>query len=222
VAGQAIDDALVALAVAGDRQALRKLLLTFAERLRRHVRQIFPAALRQHVDVEDILQQTYIKAYEQIGQLRCPSTRVLGSWLRTIAERQLLDRLKEVRAAKRGGHIRHVRLQGGLSASLDVLAQSLVDQGPSPSSVATKREQVQCLRIAMAEMRLKHRQVLALRYLENRSVAEAAQMLEISPGAVKMRTARALQALRKIIGSSSAFFSNDVSTVPPEAQAENG
>jgi len=56
VEGQTIDVALVELAVAGDREALRQLLITFAERLRRHIGQIFPAALRQHVDVEDILQ----------------------------------------------------------------------------------------------------------------------------------------------------------------------
>ncbi len=103
---------------------------------------------------------------------------------------------------------------------MDILAQALVDEGPSPSTVAAQRERVQCLQIAMAEMQIKHRQVLTLRYLENCSVAETAQALNISPGAVKMRTARALQALRDIIGSSSAFFSGGASLIPSENRSD--
>ncbi|MEU0041140.1 MULTISPECIES: SigE family RNA polymerase sigma factor [unclassified Streptomyces] len=61
------------------------------------------------------------------------------------------------------------------------------------------------LRIALldglARMTAKDRAVLVLRYWEDRSVEETSQVLHLSPGAVRVRTMRALQRLRAQLGS---------------------
>nr|WP_202471226.1 SigE family RNA polymerase sigma factor [Streptomyces sp. SID8377] len=60
------------------------------------------------------------------------------------------------------------------------------------------------LRIALldglARMTAKDRAVLVLRYWEDRSVEETAQVLQLSPGAVRARSMRALQRLRALLG----------------------
>ncbi|MEV8327376.1 MULTISPECIES: SigE family RNA polymerase sigma factor [unclassified Kitasatospora] len=57
---------------------------------------------------------------------------------------------------------------------------------------------------ALGRMPPKDRAVLVLRYWEDRSVAETAEMLRSSPGAVRTRTTRALARLRTLLGDSLA------------------
>lgn len=60
------------------------------------------------------------------------------------------------------------------------------------------------LRIALldglARMTAKDRAVLVLRYWEDRSVEETSQVLQLSPGAVRIQSMRALQRLRALLG----------------------
>ena len=58
------------------------------------------------------------------------------------------------------------------------------------------------LRDALAELEPLDRAVLVLRYLDDRSVAETAEVIGVSPGAVRNRTMRALERLRRELGTS--------------------
>lgn len=58
------------------------------------------------------------------------------------------------------------------------------------------------LRAALDELAPLDRAVLVLRYLEDVSVAETADALGVSPGAVRNRTLRALDRLRVVLGPS--------------------
>ena len=58
------------------------------------------------------------------------------------------------------------------------------------------------LRAALDELAPMDRAVLVLRYLEDVSVAETADALGVSPGAVRNRTLRALDRLRAVLGPS--------------------
>lgn len=58
------------------------------------------------------------------------------------------------------------------------------------------------LRAALDELAPLDRAVLVLRYLEDVSVADTADALGVSPGAVRNRTARALDRLRAVLGPS--------------------
>jgi RNA polymerase sigma-70 factor (sigma-E family) len=58
------------------------------------------------------------------------------------------------------------------------------------------------LRAALDELAPMDRAVLVLRYLEDVSVAETADALGVSPGAVRNRTIRALDRLRAVLGPS--------------------
>ena len=58
------------------------------------------------------------------------------------------------------------------------------------------------LREALDELAPMDRAVLVLRYLEDVSVADTADALGVSPGAVRNRTIRALDRLRAVLGPS--------------------
>ncbi len=58
------------------------------------------------------------------------------------------------------------------------------------------------LRDALAQLAPMDRAVLVLRYLEDVSVADTADALGVSPGAVRNRTLRALERLRAVLGPS--------------------
>lgn len=58
------------------------------------------------------------------------------------------------------------------------------------------------LRDALAQLAPLDRTVLVMRYLEDVSVAETADALGVSPGAVRNRTLRALDRLRAVLGPS--------------------
>jgi len=80
-------------------------------------------------------------------------------------------------------------------------------QMPQPSSitatVAGPAEQVsrqQLLVQALGRLPAGQREVIVLRYFEDLPVAETAELLGISPGTVKSYTARALPALRDVLG----------------------
>ncbi|MFF9646799.1 SigE family RNA polymerase sigma factor [Kitasatospora aureofaciens] len=57
---------------------------------------------------------------------------------------------------------------------------------------------------ALGQMSAKDRAVLVLRYWEDRSVEETAEVLRLSSGAVRTRTTRALARLRTLLGDSLA------------------
>jgi RNA polymerase sigma factor (sigma-70 family) len=69
----------------------------------------------------------------------------------------------------------------------------------SPEDTTVSRHEVESLVAVMRTLARRQRQVLACRYVLELSVAETAQLLQISEGAVKAHTHRALRALQQRI-----------------------
>ena len=74
------------------------------------------------------------------------------------------------------------------------LPEAIDDRGDAATGLA--------LRAALDELAPMDRAVLVLRYLEDVSVADTADALGVSPGAVRNRTIRALDRLRAVLGPS--------------------
>jgi len=69
----------------------------------------------------------------------------------------------------------------------------------SPEEVAVGRAETESLVTAMRTLAVRQREVLACRYVLELSVAETAELLQISDGSVKAHTHRGLQALQQRI-----------------------
>lgn len=74
------------------------------------------------------------------------------------------------------------------------------DRLPDAAGPARDAELRMALLDGLARMTTKDRAVLVLRYWEDRSVEETAQVLQLSPGAVRTRSMRALERLRALLG----------------------
>lgn len=74
-------------------RAARGDLAAFERLHRRHVARVFGLARRvfQHVEAEDVTQETFLRAWRSLGRFRGDAA--FGSWLFRIATRLVLDRL---------------------------------------------------------------------------------------------------------------------------------
>jgi RNA polymerase sigma-70 factor (ECF subfamily) len=184
---------LLAAAAHGDAAARGRLLERHRPRLKRMVAVRFDRRLAARLDPSDLVQETLAEADRRLdGYLR---TRPLPfyPWLRQIAANRLAD--------ARRFHLRGRRSVGREEAaglpeeSALELAERLL-AGEAPSAGLRREEQQALVRSALDRLPERDREILVLRYLEQLSTAEAAAVLEVSEGAVRVRLLRALRRLR--------------------------
>ncbi|MGG1685464.1 RNA polymerase sigma factor [Pseudalkalibacillus sp. NRS-1564] len=70
--------------------------ICFNDIFTKHYKRVYYTALRvlkDHGLAEDVLQETFLKAYDRLDEVQ--SERKLGSWLSTIAARKSIDQLRK-------------------------------------------------------------------------------------------------------------------------------
>jgi RNA polymerase sigma-70 factor (ECF subfamily) len=83
------------------------------------------------------------------------------------------------------------------------LAERLLAREVDPARAAMRKEKRQRVRALLERLAAGDREILVLRFLERMSTAEAAVVLDISAGAVRLRLMRALERLRHLLGDDS-------------------
>lgn len=155
---------------AGDSEAFAILVSRYSEPL-------YNLALRIVGDrdrAEDVLQESFIKVYEQIGRFRGESR--LSTWLyRIVCNRALSECRRRSLWERFSGRERSV----------------------AADPIPEEEERLAPLRKALAELPAKDRALLSLFYFEELSVAEIAEMLNQSEANVKVRLHRLRLRLRK-------------------------
>jgi RNA polymerase sigma-70 factor (ECF subfamily) len=193
------EDDLLRRAIAGDHQALKKLLDRHAPPIQRAMQRRIPRRFRSLLSAQDVMQDTYLDAFLGMGRFIPRRDGSFARWLRTIAERKLEDTIKALSAKKRGGDwspIKPVSMDDRLARLLD----QIYSTNETPSKDAGRKERCKILRQAIDRLPEKYRTVIEMHDLEGRSIEEVAAKLECSPGAVYMRRQRALRLLRRLIG----------------------
>jgi RNA polymerase sigma-70 factor (ECF subfamily) len=184
------------LAAAGDPDAWRELIDAYSSR-------VFALVLRQCGDrelAEEIAQATFVQVVSNL-----PKYKELGKfepWLFRIAMNQLRD---EMRRRKR--QAQPTDLSQGRSDSDEAVPvwDGTDHRTPSdgrsqdPLAQASRVEEAQLLRLAVAELGEADRQVLYLRHTAGLSFAQIAQTLGEPLGTVLARGHRALAKLRKTL-----------------------
>ncbi len=196
-------------AVSGDRFALQELLLAHTPQLSRHIAPKLPSSLRGILEVEDVLNATFLQAFRNIGKLREVSERSFYAWLKTIAENQLRDALKTLQRKKRGGGHRRLRAPAkSNSGSVADLAELLSADCDTPSGAFARQEAVQAIQVGIAGLPDDQRKAICLHVLEGKSLAETAAIMNRTPGAVRALVHRAKQQLREGLGRASVWLSS--------------
>ncbi len=122
--------------------------------------------------------------------------------MRVALERLIALRRRHIDAARRSVRREEPGLLALPDESLADLAERLVTSATSPSQRLLRQETRRRVQQALADLPERDREVLVLRHLEQLSVAQTAEVLGISPGAVKTRHLRALERLRALLDAS--------------------
>jgi RNA polymerase sigma-70 factor (ECF subfamily) len=193
-------DQLIDQASRGDTAAREQLLVRHRDRLCHMVQVRMDRRLAARIDPSDVVQEALADAAGKLTDYLRRRPLPFYPWLRRLAwERLVALHRRHVRAGCRSVAREE---PGGLALpdeSAVALARRLIAPGPGPSNDLLRREAVERVRAALAQLGQADREVLVLRYLEGLSNADLAATLEISEGAVKMRHLRALERLHGLL-----------------------
>jgi len=174
------DDALVPRILAGESALFERIM-------RRHNQRVFRAAraiLNDDAEAEDVMQETYTRAFAHLGQFRGEAQ--LGTWLVRIAVHEAFAR------------VRRRRRLAPLPPDDDVETLPMPDRPMpiDPEREANNAELRRLLERAIDELPETYRTVFVLREVEGLSTATTAECLGVSEEVVKTRLSRARLRLR--------------------------
>jgi RNA polymerase sigma-70 factor (ECF subfamily) len=177
--------ALVQAAKEGDVSAFEQLV-------RRYDRNVFRIA--QHItqnreDAEDVVQEAFLKAYENLDQFKGNSK--FYTWLVRIAVNESLMKLRRRRTD------RTVSLDEDIETEEDKMPREVADWAPNPEQLYKQGELQEILGKTINGLPASFRTVFVLRDVEGLSTEETAEALELSIPAVKSRLLRARLQLRE-------------------------
>jgi RNA polymerase sigma-70 factor, ECF subfamily len=173
------DEALIRRVCAGETACFETLMRRHNERIYRTVR----AVLGEDADVEDVMQQAYVSAYQHLAAFEGRAR--FSTWMTRIAINEAYARLR-----KRG------RMEPAPWEDEHAMADEPEATGPTPEQIAARLEMQVLLEHAVDTLSPSNRTVFMLRSVEGLSTAETADCLQISEEAVKTRLHRANEALR--------------------------
>jgi RNA polymerase sigma-70 factor (ECF subfamily) len=191
-------DQLLSFAANGDMSARNRLLERNRGRLRQLVAVRLDRRLAARIDPSDVVQETLADAANRLDKYLNDRPLPFYPWLRQIAQERMADVYRRhIRAVRRSVTREEPPALPG--DSVLELADRLLARESAVGSVMNRRERRQAVQHALDQLSDAHREVLVLRFLEDLSTAEAAAVLEIGEGAVKMRVVRALERLKETL-----------------------
>jgi RNA polymerase sigma-70 factor (ECF subfamily) len=168
------DQAVIDRVLAGDRNAFGVLIQRYSDPLYRHA-----VGMTGSPDVaEDILQVSFIKAYDHLGEVRGR----FDAWVFRIVANGCKDWLKNIRRT----HLSY-------------------EEDDQPSGYETPEEELDRgelradLDRALAALPASLREAFVMKHVEGRSYEERADLLDTTVGALKMRVHRAREALQALL-----------------------
>lgn len=167
-------------------------LSAFEQLMRQYDRQIFRIALhitQNREDAEDIVQDTFLKAFQKLDQFQGNSK--FYTWLVRIAVNESLMRLRKRRSQKT------VSMDEDIQTEEGSIPRDFADWMPNPEQNYNQSELADILRRTIQGLPPGFRTVFALRDIDGLSTEETAKALGLSVPAVKSRLLRARLQLRE-------------------------
>jgi RNA polymerase sigma-70 factor (ECF subfamily) len=171
--------AVLARARQGDGDAFRALVEL-------HARQAFALAYRltrDERDAEDVVQDSFIRAYRQIGRFEARAN--FGTWLHRIIVNCAMDLLRS----------RHSRRESAADP-IEEADGDVPAAGPSPERLARSAEIRRLVESSLALLTADERVAFTLRHYEGRSIDEIGRTMGLQKSAAKHAVFRAVRKLR--------------------------
>lgn len=176
------DSELVRLAQSGNQLAFETLVVKYQRRIARHVARYVPIAS----DVEDVVQEVFIRAYRGLHSFRGDSA--FYTWLYRIATNAALTFLRRAPVEE--------QLNDSDNERPNAFEPGLSD-GETPERTLMARQIADAVRQGLARMQPELVDALTLFEVEGKSYSNIAQMLDVPVGTVRSRIFRAREALAK-------------------------
>ena len=194
---------LLRQAAEGDGHSWETLINRHRERLDRMVAFRLDQRLRGRIDASDVIQETYLEAWQHLAEYLRQPKMPFFLWLRGIAGNKLRELHRHHLGTQGFNAGREVSLHRGTlpETTSAALAAQLLGHATRPSEAAIRAEIKIRLQEVLNSMDAIDREVLALRHFEHLSPAETAQVLGIKEKAAGMRYVRALKRLKEILAS---------------------
>jgi len=164
----------------------------FEQLVKRYDRNVFRIA--QHItqnreDAEDVVQDAFLKAFQNLGQFQGQSK--FYTWLVRIAVNEALMRLRRRRPE------RMVSIDEDVQTEDDSIPREIADWCPNPEQLYNQGELKEILQKTIQGLPESFRTVFIMRDVEGLSTEETADALGLSVPAVKSRLLRARLQLRE-------------------------
>lgn len=186
---------LVAQARQGNAEAFKDLVERYESRIFRVAQNI-----TQNVeDAEDVLQETFLKAFEHLNEFQGNSK--FYTWITRIAVNESLMKLRKRKWDKT------VWLDEPVATGDDLVTREIAVWENNPEDRYSREELREILGKAINALPPSYRSVFVLRDMEEMSIEETAEALDLSIPAVKSRLLRARLQLRDKL---TAFFKKKV------------
>lgn len=203
------DGGLVARLRAGAPDAPQELMARYRPRLQALAFRL----TRNHHDAEDIVQETWVRAFRAVGRFR--SEAALGTWLHVIAQNIARNRYRCWR-----------RRRGDVTVSLDSPAAAMEVYAWRDEACLDQRGEIDHrdlegrISAGMEQLSERDRRILHLRVCEHATYRQMAGNLGIKLGSVKSQLARARERLRTLLEAESKSDGNLQRRVGADVRAE--
>ena len=179
------DAMLVERAVAGDQKAFELLVIKYQRRIQRLI-----GRMVRDVDlVEDIAQQTFIRAYRALAQFRGEAQ--FYTWLYRIAVNTAKKALMDL---KRNPTVSENSFKSGEDNETSPLENELISS-ETPDAVLASKEIAEMVNAALGALPEELRQAITLREIEGLSYEEISEAMSCPIGTVRSRIFRAREAI---------------------------
>jgi RNA polymerase sigma-70 factor (ECF subfamily) len=179
------DEQLVKYFLRGDEDA-------FAEIVRRYSKPLYNLAYRFAGDLSeayDLTQEVFLRVYKSLPGSRTDLP--FKPWIYRIATNLCINWTKKRRKT--------VLLLHDRDLNQNPVFEQIADQDPLPDELLERKDLQELLNSAISKLPLKYRSVVILRYGQQLSLKEIAEVLGLPMGTVKTHLLRAKAALRKIL-----------------------
>lgn len=169
-------------------QAAETELASFEEAMLPHLDAAYNLArwlLRNEQDAQDVVQETYLRAFKSFGGFRGSNGR---AWLLTIVRNTSYTLLRKTRAVD-------------LTTPFDEEIHAAECESPSPAIILERSEDSDLMKGAIDQLPAEFREILILRHQEDLSYKEIGDILKIPAGTVMSRLARARAKIKEYLTS---------------------
>ena len=177
---------LVAHAREGHQGAFRTIMQRCNQRLFRIARGV----VRDDSEAEDVLQEAYTRAFENLDRFRGESS--LFTWLTSVTLNEARGRLR-----KRRPTVGVAAIEAAQQSGAQIIMLNSASAEESPESSAARSQMRLLIEQAVDELTEPFRIVFIMREMEELSVEETAASLNIPPATVKTRLHRARRLIRE-------------------------